>query len=808
MKKQAAASEGLKAKGESRIARNLVVVESPTKAKTIQKYLGPDYEVMASYGHVRDLIPRTGAVDPDRGFALSYAAVARNDKHVDAIARAIKKSDHLWLATDPDREGEAIAWHLCELLTETRRMPEIPVARVVFHEITESAIQDALAHPRSLLLELVNAQKARRALDYLYGFNLSPLLWRKIRRGLSAGRVQSPALRLIVEREEEIERFVPREYWSLEAPLEKEGQPFVARLVQFEGRKLGQFDLHNAEETERVRKALWAAADGRTVVLEREARERRRQPAAPFTTSTLQQEMSRRYGLSARKTMQTAQQLYEGIDMGEGAVGLITYMRTDSVQLSNEALKDIRELIRERFSSDFLPDQPRTYKTQTKNAQEAHEAIRPTSAQRTPERVKLHLNRDQFRVYDLIWRRTVASQMLPAIMEAVQVEMGLGNLGRLRATGSTIKFTGFMQVYQESNDDAVAEEGNTLPDLVPGETLTLSELRSIQHFTEPPPRYSEATLVKTLEEYGIGRPSTYATIIETLGQRGYTELLNRRFVPTDVGRVVNRFLTEHFSRYVDYGFTAHMEDELDEISRGEKEWKELLSEFWNPFSKNVADIASNVSRAQAVKARELGIDPNSSRPVTVRLGRFGPFVQIGQREDAEKPKFAGLRSGLRLETITLEEALKLFELPRTLGETPEGELLIVGVGRFGPYLRYGNRYCSLKDQDPMTLQLDQALELVAQEKQRLAQRMIQRFEGGIEILNGRYGPYITDGNKNVKVPKDQEPNELTLEACQALLDQAPLRRAARFGRRGSSAKKSTDKPKTRSPSKARRSPAP
>ncbi|EQD43907.1 DNA topoisomerase I, partial [mine drainage metagenome] len=308
------------------------------------------------------------------------------------------------------------------------------------------------------------------------------------------------------------------------------------------------------------------------------------------------------------------------------------------------------------------------------NAQEAHEAIRPTSAQRTPERVKLHLNRDQFRVYDLIWRRTVASQMLPAIMEAVQVEMGLGNLGRLRATGSTIKFTGFMQVYQESNDDAVAEEGNTLPDLVPGETLTLSELRSIQHFTEPPPRYSEATLVKTLEEYGIGRPSTYATIIETLGQRGYTELLNRRFVPTDVGRVVNRFLTEHFSRYVDYGFTAHMEDELDEISRGEKEWKELLSEFWNPFSKNVADIASNVSRAQAVKARELGIDPNSSRPVTVRLGRFGPFVQIGQREDAEKPKFAGLRSGLRLETITLEEALKLFELPRTLGETPEGEL--------------------------------------------------------------------------------------------------------------------------------------
>jgi len=808
LKTKRTASEGLKPKGKGRAAHNLVVVESPTKARTIQKYLGPDYEVMASYGHVRDLIPRTGAVNPDQGFALSYAAIARNDKHVDAIARAIKKADHLWLATDPDREGEAIAWHLCELLTETLRMPEIPVARVVFHEITESAIQDALAHPRPLLLELVNAQKARRALDYLYGFNLSPLLWRKIRRGLSAGRVQSPALRLIVEREEEIERFVPREYWSLEAPLEKEGQPFVARLVQFEGKKLGQFDLPNAEETERVRNALWAAAAGHVVVLEREAKERRRQPAAPFTTSTLQQEMSRRYGLSARKTMQTAQQLYEGIDMGEGAVGLITYMRTDSVQLSHEALMDIRDLIRERFSSDFLPEHPRTYKTQTKNAQEAHEAIRPTSAQRTPERVKAHLNRDQFRVYELIWRRTVASQMLPAILEGVQVEMGLGDLGRLRATGSTIKFPGFMQVYQESNDDAGTEEGSTLPDLAPGETLTLSELRSIQHFTEPPPRYSEATLVKTLEEYGIGRPSTYATIIETLGQRGYTELLNRRFVPTDVGRVVNRFLTEHFSRYVDYGFTAHMEDELDEISRGEKEWKELLSEFWNPFSKNVADIASNVSRAQAVKARELGIDPTSSRPVTVRLGRFGPFVQIGQREDSEKPKFAGLRPGQRLETIALEEALKLFELPRTLGDTPEGEPLSVGIGRFGPYLRYGSRYCSLKDQDPMTLTLDQALELVVQEKQRLAQRMIQHFEGGIEILNGRYGPYITDGHKNVKVPKDQEPTQLTLQICQTLLDQAPLRRAARFGRRGSGAKKSADKPKTRSPSKAKRSSAP
>lgn len=804
LKARTAAPPSSDRKGEARPARNLVVVESPTKARTIQKYLGSNYEVVASYGHVRDLVPRAGAVDPNQDFALAYEAIARNDKHVEVIARAIKKSDHLWLATDPDREGEAIAWHLCELLSETQRMPDIPVARVVFHEITESAIRDALDHPRAILAELVNAQKARRALDYLYGFNLSPLLWRKIRRGLSAGRVQSPALRLIVEREEEIERFVPREYWTLEAPLEKAGQPFVARLVQFEGKKLGQFDIPDAETAERARQALWTAAAGRVVILEREARERRRQPAAPFTTSTLQQEMSRRFGLSARKTMQTAQQLYEGVDMGEGAVGLITYMRTDSVQLSHEALTGIRELIRERFSSAFLPEHSRVYKTQTKNAQEAHEAIRPTSVQRTPEVVKPHLSRDQFRVYELIWRRTIASQMLPAILESVQVEMGLGDLGRLRATGSTVKFPGFMQVYQETNDDAATEEGSTLPDLAPGETLALTELRSIQHFTEPPPRYSEATLVKTLEEYGIGRPSTYATIIETLGQRGYTELLNRRFIPTDVGRVVNRFLTEHFSKYVDYGFTAHMEDELDEISRGGKEWKDLLSEFWEPFSKNVADISSNVSRAQAVKARELGVDPLSSRPVSVRLGRFGPFVQIGQREDSEKPRFAGLRPGQRLESITLEEALKLFELPRSLGDTPDGDHLVVGIGRFGPYLRYGSRYCSLKEEDPMTLQLDRALVLIAQEKERLAQRMIQHFEGGIEILNGRYGPYITDGNKNVKVPKDQEPNQLTLEACQVLLKEAPLRRAARFGRRGSGTKSEARKPSKRSTPKVKR----
>ncbi len=786
----------------------LVVVESPTKARTIQKYLGPGFEVLASYGHVRDLIPRSGAVDPQQEFAQTYQPIARNAKYVDQIARALKKADRLWLATDPDREGEAIAWHLCELLGETKRLPGIPVQRVVFHEITESAIREALDHPRDLLMELVNAQRARRALDYLVGFNLSPLLWRKIKRGLSAGRVQSPALRLIVEREEEIERFEPREYWSIEAPLEKDGKSFTARLVQFEDRKLGPYDLPNAEETERVRAALWDAAQGHLTVRTREAKERRRQPAAPFTTSTLQQEAARRYGLSARRTMQVAQQLYEGLDLGEGSVGLITYMRTDSVQLSGEAISEIRECIRRRFLAAALPETPRTYKTATKNAQEAHEAIRPSSAGRTPESIRAHLNRDQMHVYELIWRRTIASQMLPAVLENVQVEMDAGQRGTFRATGSTVKFPGFMQVYQEATEEGPAsEEGSRLPELVVGERMPLTEFRALQHFTEPPPRYNEASLVKTLEEYGIGRPSTYAWIIETLRQRGYVENENRRFIPTEIGRIVNRFLTEHFSRYVDYGFTARMEDELDEISRGEKDWTALLGEFWQPFEKNVGEVASNVTRAQAVQARELGLDPATAKPVTARMGRFGPFVQIGSREDEEKPRFAGLRPGQRIETLTLDEALKLFELPRELGRTAEGELIRVGLGRFGPYLRYGDHYVSLKELDPMAVSHEQALAFIAEDRIRLAQRVIRHYEGGIEVLNGRYGPYITDGTHNARVPKDQKADQLTLEECQKLLEQAPLRRAARYGRKNPKPDKGSEeaaRPSAKKPRSAKR----
>ncbi|MDX1655864.1 MAG: type I DNA topoisomerase, partial [Candidatus Competibacteraceae bacterium] len=492
------------------MSKNLVVVESPAKAKTLKKYLGEDFEVLASYGHVRDLVPKEGAVDPDRDFAMKYQVIDRNEKHVDTIARALKKAEALYLATDPDREGEAISWHLYELLRERQLIDGKPVRRVVFYEITPRAVQEAIGHPRNLSLDLINAQQARRALDYLVGFNLSPLLWRKIRRGLSAGRVQSPALRMIVEREEEIERFEPREYWSIEADAARSQQAFTARLTEYQGEKLSQFSITSAEQARRAETQLTKAAGGKLVVARVERKQRRRNPAAPFTTSTLQQEASRKLGFSAQRTMRTAQQLYEGIDVGQGAVGLITYMRTDSVSLAQEAVAELRQLIEQRFGLRSLPDQPRLYKTKTKNAQEAHEAIRPTVAGREPEAIRDRLSSDQYRLYDLIWKRTVACQMIHATLDTVAVDLAAGQGNSFRATGSTITDPGFMAVYQEGVDDARAGEDDerSLPPLEEGERVDLLAIRPEQHFTEPPPRYSEASLVKVLEEYGIGRPST------------------------------------------------------------------------------------------------------------------------------------------------------------------------------------------------------------------------------------------------------------------------------------------------------------
>ncbi|MDH3532191.1 MAG: DNA topoisomerase I [Gammaproteobacteria bacterium] len=786
------------------MSKNLVIVESPAKAKTISKYLGDDFAVMASYGHVRDLVPKEGAVDTEHDFAMKYQVIERNEKHVKAIIRALKKADALYLATDPDREGEAISWHLVELLKEKKALNGKAVHRVVFYEITKQAVKEAIEHPRDISADLVGAQQARRALDYLVGFNLSPLLWKKVQRGLSAGRVQSPALRMIVEREQEIEAFKPREYWTVEADVSKDEQPFVSRLVSYAGDKVEQFSIENEQTARDVEKTILAAADGKLTTQSVTKRQRRRNPAAPFTTSTLQQESSRKLGFNTQWTMRVAQKLYEGIELpGEGNVGLISYMRTDSVTLSETAIEEIRQVIADRYGSENVPETARQFKTKSKNAQEAHEAIRPTSVARTPESLKNALDEDQYRLYSLIWKRTMACQMVPAVFDTVAIEMAAGNPDdghRFRANGSILVAAGFMAVYKEGRDDANKDDDGDrlLPDIAEGDVISLDELRPEQHFTEPPPRFTEASLVKTLEEYGIGRPSTYASIIATLKNREYVEMDAKRFIPTDIGRIVNGFLTDHFTQYVDYDFTARLEDDLDAVSLGEKDWVPLLSNFWGPFHELCVDKEESVTREQVAQARELGIDAKSGKPITVRMGRYGPFVQIGTKDDEEKPRFAGLRPGQKMNEITLEDALELFKLPRDLGTTPDGLPVSASIGRFGPYVRYGDKYVSIRDDDPYTIDLPRALELIEEKKIADANRIIHDFEDeGIQVLNGRYGPYITDKTKNARVPKDREPKSLTLEECKELLAAAPER-----GRRGKKkAKKKVAKKTTKKTTK-------
>jgi len=611
------------------MSKNLVIVESPAKAKTLKKYFGKDFDVLASYGHVRDLQPKEGAVDPEHDFAMKYQVIEKNSKHMDAINKAMKKADALYLATDPDREGEAISWHIYNILNEKNLLKDKPAHRIVFHEITKNAIQDALAHPRNLSMELVNAQQARRALDFLVGFNLSPLLWKKIRRGLSAGRVQSPALRMIVERELDIEAFKPREYWTIEADVSKGKDQFSAKLSHYKDNKISQFSVTNEKDAGEIESHILASAAGKLIITQIEKKQRKRNPAAPFITSTLQQEAALKLGFTAQRTMRTAQQLYEGIDTGDGAAGLITYMRTDSVNLAQEAVDEIRMFVSQRYGTDNLPKQPRTFKTKAKNAQEAHEAIRPTSVTTEPEVIKKHLSSDQYKLYNLIWKRAVACQMIHATINTVAIDMSAGNDVTFRATGSIIANPGFIAVYQESQDDVKQKdkgEERMLPELKVGDALKLEQLRPEQHFTEPPPRYGEASLIKALEEHGIGRPSTYASIIATLQQREYALLEKKRFKPTDVGRIVNKFLTEHFNRYVDYDFTARLEDELDAISRGEKEWIPLMQGFWKPFKELVDTKDKSVQRKDVTQELIDEKCPKCGKQLSVRLGRRGMFV--------------------------------------------------------------------------------------------------------------------------------------------------------------------------------------
>jgi len=772
------------------LSSNLVIVESPAKAKTIKKYLGKDYEVLASYGHVRDLVPKEGAVDPKHHFAMKYQVVERNQRHVDAIARALKKAKSLFLATDPDREGEAISWHLHELLKAQGALKGKDVRRVVFYEITKNAVREAMLQPRELSVDLVNAQQARRALDYLVGFNLSPLLWKKVRPGLSAGRVQSPALRMICEREDEIAAFVAREYWTIDAEMQHAGQDFPGKLIEYCGSKVEQFSFTTAGAAHKAERTLRDAARGELGVLLVDRKQRRRNPAPPFTTSTLQQEAARKLGFSAQKTMRVAQQLYEGVDIGEGAVGLITYMRTDSLNLAQEAIGQIRDVIVQLYGQDGLAEEPRLYRTKSKNAQEAHEAVRPTAANILPADIEKKIDADQYRLYSLIWKRTVACQMAPAVFDTVAVDLLAGPDGPertvLRANGSTLIKPGYISVYQEGTDDAVQDDSDhVLPPMQEGDRVKLVGVNPAQHFTEPPPRFSEASLVKALEEYGIGRPSTYASIISTLRDRAYVDIESRRFTATDIGKIVSRFLTQYFTTYVDYDFTAKMEDSLDAVATGEQEWVPLLEKFWKPFINLVKHTETSVSREEVAQARDLGKDPASGKPMSVRMGRFGPFVQIGTKDDADKPRFAGLRPGQKMDAITHLEALELFKLPRKLGATAHGEEISANTGRFGPYVKYGAKYVSLKTDDPYTVTLERALEVIRDKQIADANRLILDFpDAEIQVLNGRYGPYITDKARNAKMPKDRDPKSLTLAECQALLAAAPVRTFGKWGRKG------------------------
>ena len=610
------------------MSHKLVIVESPAKAKTIQKYLGKGFEVMASYGHVRDLVPKEGAVDPEHNFAMKYQPIEKNERHMDAIYKALKKSDALLLAPDPDREGEAIAWHILQLLTERKALKDKEVKRVVFNQITKNAIQQAVANPRDISMDLVNAQQARRALDYLVGFKLSPLLWKKIRAGLSAGRVQSPALRMIVERELEIEKFVSQEYWSIHAALEEKKQHFNAKLTHYNNEKIEQFTVTNQQQSDEITATLAKLASGKLIVSKVTKKERKRNPAAPFITSTLQQEAARKLGFSAQRTMQIAQQLYEGVDTGDGSHGLITYMRTDSVSLANEAVQEIRDYIQERYGANNVPKEAVIYQTKSKNAQEAHEAIRPTSVKTVPEDIKDHLTAEQFKLYSLIWKRSVACQMIPATLDTVAVDLTAGENNIFRANGSVIRDPGFMAVYQEDTDDEKPgeEDQKMLPALEEGQSVKLNEIKGEQHFTEPPPRYTEASLVKALEEHDIGRPSTYASIIATLRNREYVEMDNKRFKPTDVARVVNHFLTEYFNQYVDYDFTANLEGELDSVARGEKAWIPLLEEFWQPFHEKIIKIGETVQRSDVTQEKLDEKCPKCDKPLSIRLGRRGRFI--------------------------------------------------------------------------------------------------------------------------------------------------------------------------------------
>lgn len=837
---------------------NLVIVESPAKAKTINKYLGASYEVLASFGHVRDLPAKNGSVDPEANFQMIWEVDPKAAGRLNDIAKALKGADRLILATDPDREGEAISWHVLEVMKEKRALKDQKIERVVFNAITKQAVTDAMKSPRQIDGALVDAYMARRALDYLVGFTLSPVLWRKLPGARSAGRVQSVALRLVCDRELEIEKFVPREYWSLVATLTTpRGDAFEARLVGADGKKIQRLDIGSGAEAEDLKKAIEAANFTITTV---EAKPARRNPQAPFTTSTLQQEASRKLGFAPAHTMRIAQRLYEGIDIGGETTGLITYMRTDGVQIDGSAITQARKVIGEDYGHAYVPEAPRQYQAKAKNAQEAHEAIRPTDLSRRPAEMRRRLDVDQAKLYELIWIRTIASQMESAELERTTVEIAAkagSRLLDLRASGQVVKFDGFLALYQEGkDDDGDDEDSRRLPAMSEGEALKRQDLAVTQHFTEPPPRFSEASLVKRMEELGIGRPSTYASILQVLKDRGYVKLEKKRLHGEDKGRVVVAFLENFFARYVEYDFTAALEEQLDRISNNEISWQQVLKEFWVGFAGAVADIkdirvsevldvlddmlgphiyppradggdvrqcptcgtgklnlkagkfgafvgCSNYPECRhtrplaadsgATADRVLGKDPQTDLDVTVKAGRFGPYIQLGEQKDyaeGEKPRRAGIPKNTSPADMELELALKLLSLPREIGKHPEtGEPITAGIGRFGPFVRHEKTYASLEAGDEVfDIGLNRAVTLIAEKIAKGPSG--RRFGadpgkplgehpslGGVAVKNGRYGAYVTSGGVNATIPSDKTPETITLAEAIALIDE----RAAKGG---------------------------
>jgi len=866
---------------------NIVVVESPAKAKTINRYLGSGYEVLASFGHVRDLPAKDGSVDPEHNFRMIWEVDDKSQKRLNDIARALKGANKLILATDPDREGEAISWHVLEVLKEKHALKKQAVERVVFNAITKQAVLDAMKHPRKIDGALVDAYLARRALDYLVGFTLSPVLWRKLPGARSAGRVQSVALRLVCDRELEIEKFVPREYWSLMATLATpRGEEFEARLVGADGQKIQRLDIGTPAEAEAFKAALESAA---FTVANVEAKPAKRNPPPPFTTSTLQQEASRKLGFAPAHTMRVAQRLYEGVEVDGETIGLITYMRTDGVDVAEEALAAARRLIGADYGKSYVPPSPRQYQTKAKNAQEAHEAIRPTDAGRRPREMKSFLDHDQARLYELIWLRMIASQMESAELERTTADITANAAGRvidLRATGTVVKFDGFLTLYQEGEDDIVAdEEGRRLPEMSAGENLTKRKIDASQHFTEPPPRYSEASLVKRMEELGIGRPSTYASILQVLKDRGYVRIEKKRLVPEDKGRVLTAFLESFFARYVEYDFTAGLEEQLDRISNNEMAWRDLLRDFWREFTAAVGDI-KELRVAQVIDAldemlaphlfppradgadprkcpnceagrlslklgkfggfigctnypecrytrqlapgnggnggpdggmKKLGEDPASGLEVTLRSGRFGPYIQLGEATEGEKPKRASLPKGLSTDDVDLDRALGLLSLPREIGKhADDGEPIIAGVGRFGPYVQHGKTYANLTaGDDVLTIGLNRAVTLIEEKRAKRAHKGRRGGDPGralgdhpdkggpIVVKNGRYGPYASHDGVNATLPSHLTPETITLEEAVGLIEA----RSARGGKKPA-AKPRAAAPKAASKPKAAAKPKP